>query len=102
MEQTLIIVVVCLIIFLICREFTCWYFKFNKMIEIMDMQNYYLSKILEVVCNDSDELATKEIVKSGESPKEFFGNLFKVKKCQKCGRINKNTADACSGCGSDL
>ena len=30
------VLVVALIIFIVCREFTCWYFKINKTVELLE------------------------------------------------------------------
>jgi len=43
----LIGVVITLIIFLICREIACWYWKINKVVELLEKQNELLSEKLE-------------------------------------------------------
>jgi hypothetical protein len=41
----LITIGISIIIFLICRELVCWYFKINKRVEILEEQNELLKKI---------------------------------------------------------
>jgi hypothetical protein len=38
--------IVSFLIFLICRELICWYYKINKMVALMEEQNQLLRKIL--------------------------------------------------------
>ena len=44
---SLIGLVVVLLIFLICREVICWYWKINKVVELLEKQNKLLTSILE-------------------------------------------------------
>ena len=36
-----------IIVFLICREIVCWYWKINKLVELMEKQNKYFRLILK-------------------------------------------------------
>lgn len=51
MNQGTILILVGLIllfiIFLLCRELVCWYFKINIKINMMDEQNQMLSNIMD-------------------------------------------------------
>ena len=38
---------VTLIVFLICREIICWYWKINKIVELLERQNELLEKNLK-------------------------------------------------------
>lgn len=35
------------VIIFVCREVSCWYFKINKRIELMETQNELLRKLLD-------------------------------------------------------
>ncbi len=35
-ESALIIVAVCIVIFLICREIICWYWKLNRIVTLLE------------------------------------------------------------------
>jgi hypothetical protein len=47
MEQMLGMLVVGIILFLILREFFCWYWKINSIKEIMEEQRDLLKKLVE-------------------------------------------------------
>ena len=49
----LIYLAVTILIFLVCREIVCWYFKFNKIVELTYEQNRLLRKLLTAL-TDSD------------------------------------------------
>ena len=42
----ILIVLLCVAIFLICREIVLWYFKINKLLQEQTKTNFVLSKIL--------------------------------------------------------
>lgn len=42
----IIILIVLIIIFFICRELICWYYKINRMVELMEEQNGLLKRML--------------------------------------------------------
>lgn len=44
----IIILIVLIIIFLICRELICWYYKINRIVELMEEQNGLLKRMLGV------------------------------------------------------
>ena len=46
METVIIILVIALIVFLVLREFWCWYWKINKVIAILQEQNSLLRQYL--------------------------------------------------------
>jgi len=35
----IVVLIILIAVFLICREYMCWYFKINKLIELMEEQN---------------------------------------------------------------
>lgn len=45
-EAMIVSVVIFIIVFLICREFICWYYKINKIVVLMEEQNGLLRKLL--------------------------------------------------------
>ena len=51
----LFIVFTLLIIFLIFREFNCWYWKINEHISLQEEQNQLLNKILKSISNEEDD-----------------------------------------------
>ena len=42
----IIILIVLIIIFFICRELICWYYKINRIVELMEEQNGLLKRML--------------------------------------------------------
>jgi len=42
----IISLIVLIVVFLICRELICWYFKINKRVELMEEQNELMKKML--------------------------------------------------------
>ena len=48
------VLVVALIIFIVCREFTCWYFKINKTVELLE-------EIRDSLKNKPYDIATVDI-----------------------------------------
>jgi len=43
MDKGYVVIIVVFIIFLVCREITCWYFKFNRMVELLEEINEKLA-----------------------------------------------------------
>ncbi len=43
----IIFLIVLFLIFLICRELNCWYWKINRRIELLEEQNNSLKTIIE-------------------------------------------------------
>lgn len=43
----IIFLLVLFLIFLICRELNCWYWKINRRIELLEEQNNSLKEIIE-------------------------------------------------------
>ena len=41
----LITLLILLVIFLICRELVCWYWKINRAVELLERQNVLLERI---------------------------------------------------------
>jgi len=68
------------IVFLICRELMCWYFKINRMVALMEEQNELLRR-LAGTCNESRVQEARGWV------------------CKKCGKENKQSALFCNSCG---
>jgi hypothetical protein len=43
----ILIVVIAIVIFIICRELVCWYYKTNKLVKMIEEQNTLLVRLLE-------------------------------------------------------
>ena len=65
-----------IIVFLICREIVCWYWKINTIVDLLGEQNSLLKSLLE---------------KANVSPDDWI--------CNKCGKNNRKTSLFCTGCG---
>lgn len=57
--------VIAILVFLILREYFCWYWKINKRIELMKLQNKYLKALALKMGVSENEL--KEIEKKHNS-----------------------------------
>ena len=51
----IVIAAITLIVLLICREVVTWYFKLNKIVNLLESMNLKLRGILEQGDNDDDE-----------------------------------------------
>jgi uncharacterized protein YgiM (DUF1202 family) len=69
------IIIGAIIIFLICRELICWYYKINRLVALMEVQNKLLVKLLakmtnkkfDYVVNDNTDLRTSPITDDSSS-----------------------------------
>jgi len=43
--EIIVLMVIVICVFLLCREITCWYFKINKRIELQEKTNTLLESI---------------------------------------------------------
>ena len=96
-----------IVLFLICRELICWYYKINKLVGLMEEQNRLLSKI--AWSNSSQATtSTQENNSNRNKPinESFDGNVSKPRTpsgdtwiCKHCGTINSTAYDSCEGCG---
>jgi hypothetical protein len=63
-EILIISLIVFIVVFLILREFICWYYKINKRIENQERANYLLEHIYEKlggdIVTDSQKVDSKE------------------------------------------
>ena len=93
------IIVGVIIVFLICREIVCWYWKINKMVELMEEQNEYLKKYI----GKQNKLLMK-IMKNDESNldnNEEHENKYNIRKCLECGQMyDPSNNIECPNCGS--
>lgn len=103
----IVIVIVSLVIIIICREITCWYFKLNIIVDLLAQQNYILSHMADCIISNSqeEEPSSKEEKPKkyrDESPKEFFHNFLKERVCPHCGAPNIHSAIVCKKCGKEI
>jgi hypothetical protein len=73
MSGGLVTIIILFIIYLIFREFNCWYWKINEHISLQKEQNLILNKILKAINNDikSNEISKSEyLTKTNDEVKE--------------------------------
>lgn len=89
----IIIAIVVIIIFLLSREFWCWYFKINKRISLMEKQNEYFVALLKnknIKLPDGwDDIKTSSTNSNVEQ-----------KKCDDCGKMVNIKEKQCPNCGN--
>ena len=56
MENAFVVIALALLILAICREITCWYFKFNAMLEVMTETRDTLATIQELLEQKSSKV----------------------------------------------
>jgi hypothetical protein len=94
-----------IIIFLICRELVCWYWKINRLVELMEQQNSLLSSLMSK--NISSSNASNNNSSAGGNFSEInTSNAPPINRndgdtwvCKKCGEENRSTSSSCKGCG---
>ncbi len=47
-------------IFIICRELTCWYWKINEMVDMMDKQNMLIEDIRYYMIHKKEKIIQEE------------------------------------------
>jgi hypothetical protein len=57
--SSLIVLVIAIVIFLICREIVCWYWKINQMVILFTSMETKISKIMEINGNLMNMLMLK-------------------------------------------
>ena len=57
-----------IVVFFICRELLCWYWKINKFVALMEEQNQYLKKIFIKFYNLKFDYVVKEDVNLRHNP----------------------------------
>jgi hypothetical protein len=87
-----------IIVFLICREIVCWYWKINKLVELMEEQNDLLSSLsTKITSSSSSDVGNSNSTNPPRKPDIVnFGDTWT---CKKCGDKNPITSSTCKGCG---
>ena len=67
--SVLIVLLICVIIFIICRELLCWYYKINKMVSNQEE----IIRLLKKIANENN--APTNETKLGEQKKRIFKDL---------------------------
>ncbi|MCE8994382.1 hypothetical protein ACMSDR_20380 [Bacteroides thetaiotaomicron] len=67
--SVLIVLLICVIIFIICRELLCWYYKINKMVSNQEE----IIRLLKKIANENN--APTNETKLGEQKKSIFKDL---------------------------
>jgi hypothetical protein len=64
----LITIAVLVVIFLLLREFVCWYYKINKRIELQQETIRLLGKLIELNTPKGDAVSGAQEIKTPSSP----------------------------------
>ena len=71
-------------VFFLCREIMCWYYKINRLVELMEDQNSLL----------------KDLVRKNNSTSTYMHDI--MKKCPFCAEEIKSEAKICPHCGKNI
>ena len=85
------------ILFLVCRELICWYYKINRLVELMEQQNYLLNSLNNKIASSSS--SNNNSITSVNPPpvaNPVYGDTWT---CKKCSESNPATSLSCKGCG---
>jgi len=100
----ILILIATIIIFLICREIVCWYWKINTLVELMAEQNRLLSQIANKGSSINYETTPSSVNKTIENSNN--NNSSTINKvyvdtwtCKNCGQDNSINSTTCKGCG---
>jgi len=91
------------IVFLICREIICWYWKINNIVALLEEQNRLLGELSRKigssgnVQNSSGSNSSQQ--NSAPIAKPTQVNFGETWICKKCNEKNPITASTCKGCG---
>ena len=88
-------VIVAIVLFLILREVFCWYWKINRVVELLEQQNSLLRSLLGNFNNSSSSGGNSP--PAGPPPQINYGNTWI---CNKCNEDNPTTSSICKGCGN--
>ena len=80
-----ITMLILLVVFLICREIICWYWKMNDVVSLL--------KDIKKLLNDINVAQ-----QAPQDPKKKTTSV--LKKCKKCGALTPEKEPTCSGCGA--
>ena len=89
------ILVAVIIVFLICRELICWYWKINKLVALMEEQNSLLRDVMKTRGSSENSSGTNTNYVS-PTPQVNFGETWT---CKKCNEKNPITSSTCKSCG---
>lgn len=79
-----IFLIICFIIFLICREIVCWYFKINQMVGL-------LKEIRDLLAKRDNSNVVRPVQEVTE-----------VNRCPSCNEVNSSDTQFCTSCGRSL
>ena len=82
------------VLFFILREVFCWYWKINRIVELLEQQNSLLSSMLRNFNSTSSSGANPPPV--SPPPSVNYGNEWT---CKKCNQSNPVTSSTCKSCG---
>ena len=77
-------IIVAIGVFFLCRELMCWYYKINRLVELMEEQNSLL----------------KDLVRKNAPTSTYIHGI--TKKCPFCAEEIKPEAKICSHCGKNI
>jgi len=68
----IIITLIVLIVFLLCRELICWYYKINRIVKLMEEQNVLMNKMLS---GDNRHVSSSKASLKDEEDEDFEENV---------------------------
>jgi hypothetical protein len=91
------VIIGAIVLFLVCRELICWYYKINRILALMEEQNSLLKFLLK---NNTQTPSSSGTNISNVPPIHSVVNTGDSWVCKKCSERNPNTASSCKGCGA--
>ena len=86
-----------IIIFLICRELVCWYWKINRLIALMEEQNNLFKQFLGLDINIKNKKTLSQTEYRGEKDIMLGGKWI----CGNCGTGNDSYLPNCQKCNKE-
>ncbi len=93
-----LIIVIAIIVFLITREFWCWYWKINEMKELLKSIDQKLNNNVKDGNNNTEKKSSVEIKDGNEEGEDEIIMKTPVWICEAC--ETENSGEICSNCGA--
>jgi hypothetical protein len=95
------IIIGLIILFLICRELICWYYKLNRIVALLEEQNNLLKRQNRTAALSQEQNRPLSDIWNGNvTTSNRISSTSGQKKCARCGNMVDSDYSGCPYCGN--